>query len=122
LLPTIVRAVRLREHVKPGAVLTIAISGIAWTVLLGFFDSDLAHRRSDAALFREGEGHGFGIRDELLRYGQLSVYGSSPLRREFVGLCVLCGLAALAAWSGRSGQRFRRQAATSVGGGRHRLV
>jgi hypothetical protein len=92
-VPRIVREVRRRTSITCGGVLAVLVCGVAWTVLLGFLDSDLYHRLADARLFREGEGHSGGVISEWLRY-QALWWSSSP-RREFVVVCLLCVLALL---------------------------
>jgi hypothetical protein len=86
-LPCTVRAFRLRT-LDTWCVAAVGAALGAWTVILEFLGSDLQQRLADRRLIAIGS-HAYGVSDEWLRYYWFPST-SSPLRREFVLLCILC--------------------------------
>jgi hypothetical protein len=94
--PRAIRDVRHGRALSPAALAALSLIGLAWALLLAYLDSDLAHRREDASLIRGGGGHEYGALEEFQRYGRLSDWGGSPLRRELVVLALLAVLGLVA--------------------------
>ena len=95
-LPRVYADTRKRIGASPLALLGIAVTGLAWTALLAFLDSDFHDRRESIEIIRETDpSSGQGPFRELVRYGRLLDLGGTPIRREFVGLLVLVVVAAI---------------------------
>ena len=115
-LPRIVRDAK-RGVLPLSNIVTVALVGLAWTVLLAFLDSDLSQRRESTALLRNADSfHSKGVFQELERYGNLSGIGSSVLRREFVAILLLAVVAFVAGTSGRRSLTERLPSASIVVG------
>ena len=94
-LPRIYADTRRRIGASRLELLGIVVTGLAWTALLGFLDSDLGDRRQSIEIIRVTDpSSAESPLHELVRYGRLLDLGGTPIRREFVALFLLVVAAA----------------------------
>jgi hypothetical protein len=97
-IPTAIRSARWRAGIPPLRLAALLPIGAASTILLVFLDADKTTWDESRTLGRASGSHGKGILDEVERYRHLADDGASPLRRLFVALLLLLGLAFLVGW------------------------
>jgi arabinosyltransferase B/arabinosyltransferase C len=97
-IPRVYSNARRRIGSSPLLLLGIALTGVAWTLLLAFVDGDLRHRLESIDITGTTDpSTGKSPLQEFERYRRLLEIGSTPLRREFVALLFLC-IAASVLW------------------------